>query len=236
MTTTEWNEMAAVLTETMGPEAQTPESASLVIHAATLLAVGHPVTLEQVGAALGWPPDRVMDVLRFLQENREVEVDQDGHIVGVAGLSLNPTQHQFHLAGRMLYTWCAVDALFFPPLLGQTAQVVSTCPVTGTEIRLTVSPERVTQVDPPGTVLSIVIPDASSEAAANCDPQQCGPQQSPLLGPDGAFCGNVHFFSSEEAAAVWLAAHSDAVVLPVHDAFKLATEVWARPLLGQAQQ
>ena len=66
MTNTDWNEMTGILTETMGPEAQTPDSASFVIHTATLLAVGRPVTHEQVGATLGWSPGRVKDVLTFL--------------------------------------------------------------------------------------------------------------------------------------------------------------------------
>ena len=41
--------------------------------------------------------------------------------------------HRFEVAGRTLYTWCAWDSLFLPQILGQEAEVESTCPLTAAE-------------------------------------------------------------------------------------------------------
>ncbi|MFQ5572575.1 MAG: organomercurial lyase, partial [Rhodothermales bacterium] len=118
-----WDALASTLTELMGPEAETKESASFVIHAASLLTRGHPVPLKHMEQVPGRPLDQIEETLQFLLQWNEVELNGDGHIVGIAGLSLNPTRHRFHVAGRVLYTWCAVDALFFPTILGRTAGV-----------------------------------------------------------------------------------------------------------------
>jgi alkylmercury lyase len=59
-----------------------------------------------------------------------VELDDHGRIVALAGLSLTPTAHRFTVGGRQLYTWCAWDTLVLPGLLDQPAHVESTCPVT----------------------------------------------------------------------------------------------------------
>ena len=51
----------------------------------------------------------------------DVEVDQAGNIVGW-GLSLVSTPHRFHLGENTLSTWCALDALMLPALIGRTAE------------------------------------------------------------------------------------------------------------------
>jgi alkylmercury lyase len=47
-----------------------------------------------------------------------------------------------------------------------------------------------------------------------------------------AFCNQVHFFSSADAAAPWLAEHPEATVLPVADAFALARPLAAQLIAG----
>ena len=42
-----------------------------------------------------------------------------------------------------MHTWCAWDTLFLPALLGETAEVRSTCPVTGSVVELVVAPDAV---------------------------------------------------------------------------------------------
>ncbi|WP_457652052.1 organomercurial lyase [Rhodocaloribacter sp.] len=219
-----------MLRETMGPEADAPETAAAAVHAARLLAGGTPVAPAEVGASLGWPPERVAAALRRLRAAGQVETDDAGRIVGMAGLTLLPTAHRFEAAGRALYTWCALDALFFPALLGTPAHVSSTCPVTGGAVHLTVTPDAgVTDLAPPAAVVSIPIPEGRP-AAPGCGPGAC----AELFGPGGAFCGNAHFFTSERAAQIWLRDHPRAVTLPAADACALAVEVWAEPLLRQA--
>jgi alkylmercury lyase len=73
------------------------------------------------------------------------------------------------IAGRPLFAWCALDTLFIPGLLDKVAEITSICPVSGTPVRLTVSPEGVQSVDPPGTALSVVFP-ATGTAGATTGP------------------------------------------------------------------
>src|SRR6266542_5160636 len=82
-----------------------------------LLARGEPVSVERLAQAMGHTPAQVT---RALQTLPSIEYDTLDNIVG-AGLTLNPTPHQFAINGRTLYTWCALDTLFFPALLEQSA-------------------------------------------------------------------------------------------------------------------
>src|SRR5713101_10039342 len=63
----------------------------------------------------------------------DTEFDAQGNIVGW-GITLLPTQHQFRLKERPLFTWCAFDTVLFPPLLQVEAQVQSICEATGQPI------------------------------------------------------------------------------------------------------
>ena len=100
----------------------------------------------------------VSDFLRALAA-RGVELNEDGSVVGAA-LTARPTSHRFRVGGRDLYAWCALDTLLLPGLLDETAEVRSTCPMSGEEICLTVTPERVGSRRPESAVLSVVIPPA----------------------------------------------------------------------------
>lgn len=85
------------------------------------------------------------------------EFDDAGDLVGNI-LTQNTTPHRFKVSGRQLYAWCALDTLFLPGLLEQTAEVESTCPVTGVRIWLTVAPDRVENPHPADVTLSVVLP------------------------------------------------------------------------------
>src|SRR5262245_9634713 len=78
-----------------------------------LLAEGQPVAPQRLAEVLGRPHPEVMAALRQLPG---IEWDGHSNIAG-AGLTLRPTPHRFAVDGRMLYTWCALDALMFPSLL-----------------------------------------------------------------------------------------------------------------------
>jgi alkylmercury lyase len=169
-----------------------------------LLAEGQPVAPQRLAAALGRPHPEVMAALRQLPG---IEWDGHGDIVG-AGLTLRPTPHRFAVEGRTLYTWCALDALMFPSLLGQTAYVESPCRGTGTLVRVRVTPVGVEQVEPPEAMVSIVTPDAHPDVRR-------------------VFCNDVHFFAAPEAAVAWLAEHPAATLVPVADAYQLGRRLAA---------
>jgi alkylmercury lyase len=163
-----------------------------------LLAEGAPVTLDQLAAATGRTATEVRDALQSMPDT---EYDDDGRVVGL-GITLRETPHRFTVDGHPLYTWCALDTLMFPALLGRPAQVSSPSPVSGTEVRVEVEPQRVVSVHPPDAVVSIVTPGEVTSIRA-------------------AFCHQVHYFPSADDASGWLTDHPDARLLPVADAFTL---------------
>lgn len=91
------------------------------------------------------------------------ECDDDNTIVGIHGLGLTPTAYTLALPGGRRGTWCALDTLFLPPLLGQDAAVTARCAVTGAPVSLRVSAEgQVDAADPPTLALTVPIPDLAS--------------------------------------------------------------------------
>lgn len=174
------------------------ESFNLFRRLIPLLAKGLPVNPKRISATLGRSLEKTMKVLR---QTPSIEWDKDGNIVG-AGLTLRPTPHLFQLNGRTLYTWCVLDALMFPSLIGETVRIESPCVSTGIPVQVTVTPEGVGNVKPPSAVVSLVAPEASPDIRR-------------------AFCDYVNFFSSAQAASDWLNKHTGAITLPVAEAYQL---------------
>lgn len=160
-----------------------------------LLAEGEPVTLDRLAEAAGTSVDQVRQALAA---EPDTEYDADGRVVGL-GLTQNPTPHRVEIDGRTLYGWCAMDTLMFPLILQRPVHVLSTCPATGTEIRLTAEPERVTDVEPATAVVSQV------------------PAPEDGCGVRAPVCDQGHFFGSAQAAADWQRQHPESVVLPAAD-------------------
>ncbi len=174
-----------------------------------LLTAGQPVSAEQLAAATGRSVKQIADSLPGMPS---IELDEQGRVVGM-GITLNPTPHRFEVDGTHLFTWCALDTLIFPALIGRTAHVSSPCHATGVPVRLTVNPDGVCDVTPSTAVVSIVTPDDVSAIRTS-------------------FCNEVHFFASTDAADTWLAAHPAATVLPVNDAFTLGQAMAAKQFTG----
>ena len=163
-----------------------------------MLAEGEPVTVEHIASVTGKPIEEVRQVISTLSS---VELDEQGRVVGY-GLTLVPTPHRLEVDGKQMYAWCALDTLMFPELIGCAVHIESPCHGTSKLVRLTVEPGRVVSVEPSTAVVSIVTPDDMSSIRL-------------------AFCNEVHFFSSSNAAQNWLKQHPRASVLSVEDAFEL---------------
>jgi alkylmercury lyase len=172
--------------------------ALLKLHPAilALLARGRPVPPAELAAVVGRP---VEEVLSDLAVQRSVEYTEEGEIAGY-GLTLRETPHRVTFGGTTLYTWCALDTLMYPVVLGRSFEVESPCAGTGNPVRVSVSPEGVESVSPPSAVVSIVIPEDVRDVRAS-------------------FCNSVHYFVSRDAASGWLKEHPDGLLLPVEDAF-----------------
>jgi alkylmercury lyase len=168
-----------------------------------LLANGRPVAVDGVAKELDVHRE---EVKKFLTRYG-AEFDSAGNLVGL-GLTLVPTPHSFEVDGHKLYAWCATDTLLFPILLNKAANVETTDPVTGTKIRLTVSPRAVDRVEPNGAVLSF---------------------SSYLDATDvrGTFCNIGHWFASRKTGEEYASKHKGVVILTpgeVQDVLKVVNE------------
>jgi len=178
------------------------------------LATGQPVEPERLAALAGVPVDHVLALLRQAPS----EWDPSGERLVGLGLTSQPTPHRFQVNGHTLYTWCAVDAMFFPVLIGAPARIQSPCAATGDPIQIDLTPAGVARVEPPSAVVSILTPsiDVSEVRQAVCTEQ--------------------HFFRSAEAAAQWHAQHPEGLLLPVAEMFELyrraVVQVWPEVLPG----
>jgi alkylmercury lyase len=163
-----------------------------------LLSPGKPVSIAELAAAAEHPTDRVQ---RAVAGWNDTEFDQEGRIVGW-GLTLRPTPHRFNIDGKQLYTWCALDTLFFPAVIGRPARVESPCAATGVPIRLTVDPtEGVSALDPSTAVVSLVMPEQTSSVRT-------------------AFCNPGRYFATPDAARDWESKHPGMELLSVADAYR----------------
>jgi DNA-binding transcriptional ArsR family regulator len=82
---------------------------------------------EQLALRTGLDDHAVTGALRWLDDAGLVERDVQGHVAGIAGLTLEPTTHRLVLDGQGLYTWCAIDAVGIPAALSLDAQVTTSC-------------------------------------------------------------------------------------------------------------
>ena len=180
------------------------------------LAEGKPVSAAHLADIAGVPMELAEAIF---EQGRELggEWDAEGRLLGNV-LTLIPTPHHFRVNGNELDTWCSMDAIHLPGLLGQPAEVDSVDPITGQAIHLTIPPDGVPTYRPAETVLTIVLSGGD----------RSGPQ-SPL-------CQQMHFFASRESAATWLRDHPNATIMSVEEVYQLIHEHIHVPLASALQQ
>ncbi len=182
-----------------------------------LLALGDPVSAERVAEVAGLALVDVQETFAKIKEQGG-ELDGDGNLVGLA-LTLNRTPHRFTVNGRILYTWCALDAVFMPGLLQETAVVESSCPTTGAPIRLRISPDGIEEVVPETAVLSIAVPGLSCRCAGDAE-------EKAKTGPTSDGCSQMHFFASRTAGERWISSHPNTIIFTPDEAYRLAVANW----------
>jgi len=163
-----------------------------------LLMRGEPITLEEIETSSRLALETVRESLKAW---KDTEYDDEGRLVGL-GLTLRPTEHRFLIEGRELYTWCALDTLIFPGILGVRAEVKSTCHATGSPIQFEVGPEGVRRLAPESAMVSLVVPGDMASIR-------------------GSFCRQVHFFASQDAARAWIGEHPGGSVVSVAEAHRM---------------
>ena len=177
---------------------------------ATGRAVGQ-LRLESIISDLGADQETAETFLRGQSER-----DEQGRIAGLLGLSLKDHPHGFLVNGVKMSTWCAMDTLFLPAMLGQTARVTSRSPVSDVEVSLTVTPEGVQDLQPTEAVVSLKIidPDAADLTCAE--------------GIQSSLCQHVLFFASRQEALQWTGDRKDIDIVSVADGFELALQMWGK--------
>ncbi len=77
-------------------------------------------------------------MVRTLTAAGRLEVDDDGLLVGVHGLTARATAHRIEHAGGTVHTWCALDAIGIPAAVALDATAVTTCPHCSVELRVVI--------------------------------------------------------------------------------------------------
>ncbi len=108
-------------------------------------------------------------------------------------------------------TGCALDVLYYAPLVRPSLQLEETCSTTGTPIRLEFTPDRVVRVEPASTVMPVLNPQALDQI-----------EGMSVEDIDANLCVQGPFFSSAEAAQGWLAANPGGRLFPVREAWDLS--------------
>jgi alkylmercury lyase len=177
-----------------------PSEQGLVLAIFRLLGQGLPFGAGELAERAGLPREEVahaLDRLPMLQR------DDHGRVIAYGGLMLEPTSHTLEVDGRSLHTWCALDTLFVPELLGRPARVRSRCPETGTEISLAIDAAGPHDVTPEGAVMTL-------HSVGGLD----------LEDVVGTFCGYVHFFASEQAAREWAKRSEGSYIASIAEGFE----------------
>ena len=184
------------------------ENSRLLIKMWRTLGQGQPVTqavTAHIAEELGIPFERADEFLRQITER-----DPDDNIIGLVGLSLNQEwAHRFNINGRSLRTWCAWDTLFLPAMLDESVVVESESPLSGTAVRLTVTPNEVESTSPEAAVVSI----------ATIDPEVHDVSSVEAIW--GNFCHQVYFFPSADEAQEWAQGKSNIAILTVQEGYEL---------------
>lgn len=168
------------------------------------LAFGEPVQHDSLSEALGVPTEKISALLEGEQLKGWVFYDSDGRVIGFRGLAIREMPHHFEVEGRSLYTWCAIDSLFIPEMLGASARVESRDPQTGTAIKLRVSPDGVKAVEPAISVMSHLIVDPD---VVKTDPAKVM----------ASFCHHIFFLESPESGEEWIKQHGEGTFLVTLD-------------------
>lgn len=176
-----------------------------------LAETGEPVPVAELAATLDLPLETVEHVVG---QWPGLYYDEDKAIIGYWGLGLQETPHRFEVDGQTLYTWCAWESLFIPQIIGKTAHVVSTDPLSEEQISITVSPYGVVSISPDGAVTSFLMPDIVDQDEIRAD-------------VIASFCHYLYFFSSEATAREWIGSSdksADLVILSIEEGFGIGAD------------
>lgn len=189
-----------------------PRRQRLALATFRLLGEGRPFALEELARRTNLPAEEVASLF----DAWPIQRDPQGRVFAFGGLTLKPTSHALEVDGRTLHTWCALDTLFVPELLGRPARIRSTAPQTGETISLIVEASGVRDVVPEGAAMTL-----HTISGFN------------LKDVLGTFCCHVHFFASEQAARACAERSEGTYVASITEGFEYG-RLYNHALLGAA--
>ena len=198
------------------PPKFSPQESRVLIGVWRALAEGAPVTpqrVAEIAAGAGMTEGEATEFLKWMSEK-----DDDGNVLGVMGLTHTGwSQIKFSVDGHQLRTWCALDAIFLPLMLNKTAKVEVPSTPSGEPIYLTLGPAGVEGVEPPGAVMSTVVPSVSERAGVQ------SVEEIWMI-----FCHHSLFFRSRNEAEEWAAGKEslDISVLSIEEAYDVASKAF----------
>lgn len=88
-------------------------------------------TVAQPAQLVPASPHAAGEVAAALAARGRAELDSDGRLVGIHGLTSRATRHRIVEGSHAHWTWCAFDAIGIPAALGLNAAAHTDCPTCG---------------------------------------------------------------------------------------------------------
>ncbi len=195
-------DLRKLLSELTGYAPLSADASELVRAGQRALAAGNPVAWEQLARVSGLPPESIRACLEAYPGLARFDGLQ--RLVGLFGLSVQPTGFRVTSDLGTAFTWCAWDTLFIPRVIGRPMGVTSHCPVTGTPVALRVSADGIEAADPEGLLVSFLV---------SRQPDACG--------ISGCCCPHVHFLAGAAAARQWRSSQPAGIILTLDEAWHL---------------
>jgi hypothetical protein len=171
-----------------------------------LLQDDEPLGLQELAASAVLAPEDVEAELELLASAGRVRRDRRGHVVGILGLSLEPTRHEIRIDELRRWTWCAYDAVGILGALGRDGVIRSTSPLDGSALEIPFVAGTPVKCD-----LVLFMPEYSVDSVVD------------------EWCPLVNFFSDADAAARWSGRRGvQGRILAITDATRAGAEHWGR--------
>lgn len=180
------------------PEQRTVRSAAFL----ALLRTGRPVPIKAVAQDAKTTVETVTEVVSHFAGRGSVQYDDHGRVVGIAGLSVQPTRHAIRLPQGRWWTWCSLDAVGIVAAVG-SGKIDSTGP--GGEFHIAYRNARFQPAE-----LAVFVADGYGMTSSL-----------------GQWCPLVDFFATVEAADRWSAERGvEGRGVPLLDIADVAGDRW----------
>jgi alkylmercury lyase-like protein len=169
-----------------------------------LLEEGRPVDRAEWAAAAGTDVEALNTILEGAETKGRVQLDTEGRLIGIAGLTIEPTRHKVEINGTTRWTWCALDAIGILGALEADGIVHSKDPRRGDEVRI-----AFTDGEPDGDATLFILGGYDGDNTVE------------------EWCPLVNFFSSRQDAEEWVQSEGlKGDIVSVTEIASQAADIW----------